>query len=125
MIASHNSNRLRIPRVHRVRRHLSDGRVRVHLYHRPTGRRLPPLDSPDFQSAYKAAEQQWASQQRAANPSELLSASENTLATPPQPAVSAAVPKRVTRIFASKAVHQAPRGAFAPALNAHRTPSPP
>jgi hypothetical protein len=60
----------RIPRLHRVRRRLADGRVSTHWYHRPTKTKLPSPDSPEFQLAYTAAEQQWATQQLAAKLSE-------------------------------------------------------
>jgi hypothetical protein len=49
-----------IRNLHRVRRVLSDGRSNYHFYHRPTGTRLPPPDSPDFQKAYDAAERRYA-----------------------------------------------------------------
>lgn len=55
----------RIPRVQRVPRRLTDGRIRYHFYHRPTRTRLPSPDSPDFQAAYATAEQRWAAQQSA------------------------------------------------------------
>jgi hypothetical protein len=45
-----------IRNVKPVRRRLSDGRINLHYYHRPTGTRLPPPGSPGFQEAYEAAE---------------------------------------------------------------------
>lgn len=63
--------RAAIPRVHRVRRIQSDGRVKTHWYHRPTKRRLPHPDDPAFPATYKEAEREWAEQrsQLKANPS--------------------------------------------------------
>ena len=54
-----NSSGETVPaRVQRVRRRLTDGNVRLHFYHRPTGRRLPDPVNPDFAAAYEAAERE-------------------------------------------------------------------
>ena len=90
--------------VHCVPRPLVDGRTNTHYYHRPTRTRLPPPDSPEFQPAYAAAEQQWAAQQPAANPSgtppEVLPEPPHNqcpaAAEPSQP-VASSTPELVTR----------------------------
>lgn len=60
MAASKKDSDVRIARVHRVRRMLSDGTSKSHFYHRPTKTALPAPYEPTFEAAYEAAEQRHA-----------------------------------------------------------------
>ena len=96
-----------MPRVHRVRRRLTDGRVSIHWYHRPTKIKLPSPDSPDFQAAYAAAEQQWVAQKAAAPAAAHPELNEQATNRPqesaqPSPAARSPAPKFVTQKFASQ-----------------------
>ena len=78
-----------IRNLHRVRRVLSDGRTKLHFYHRPTRKRLPNPASPEFAAAYNEAERQLAAQQHSeAGKPFVLSAPNfephDTVATPEQ-----------------------------------------
>jgi hypothetical protein len=64
MAASKNDNGVRIARVHRVKRRLSDGTSKLHFYHRPTQTKLPAPHDPEFGAAYGAAEQRLAEMNR-------------------------------------------------------------
>ena len=61
--------RMRIPRLQKVTRHLVDGTSRAHWYFRPTRKKLPAPTDPGFQEAYEAAEREFAETQQIAHSS--------------------------------------------------------
>ena len=77
MVSLAKSTSPRIPRLQRVKRQLSDGRTRVHWYHRTARVKLPAPNEPGFQEAYALAERLFAEARRGARavscPSTVLS----------------------------------------------------
>jgi hypothetical protein len=100
MAAASKNTHTTIPRVQRARRRLCTGEVRYHYYHRPTKIRLPSPENANFESAYDAAERQWAFQQAAASASEAQDGQtkNQSLITPQHyPAASPITPEFVTQ----------------------------
>ena len=63
-----NAQAARLPRLHKVKRRLSDGRVVTHHYHRVTRASLPDPNDPSFKAAYQAAEAELASRDKGTEP---------------------------------------------------------